>query len=144
MRRPTERCGGRGQAPGTAGQTRDDADILAERDAGGKQAGADLHGSAIDAICDLMRVSRRNLFLARKLLRTGCAPLVAEVEAGRMSLNLALQIARATHDGQCLILAAIEGMATRDRARMVRLILADAEQVRNSGLTQSACGKVRR
>lgn len=36
--RPAERCGGRGQAPGAAGQTRDDADILAERDAGSKQA----------------------------------------------------------------------------------------------------------
>lgn len=38
--RPAERCGGRGQAPGAAGQTRDDADILAERDDDRKQAAA--------------------------------------------------------------------------------------------------------
>lgn len=116
-------------------------DKPATRDTG-KQAGANLHGSALDALCDLLRISRRTGYLAAKLLRIGCAELIAEVEAGRISLHLALQIARFTHDGQRLILAAIEGMAPRQRTRMVRLILTDAEQARNSGLSQSASGKV--
>ena len=118
------------------------ADSLAEHAEVGKQAGADLHGSALDAICELMRVSRRSYYLAAKLLRIGCAELVAEVEAGRMSLNLAVQIARATHDGQRAILAAIEGRAPRQRTLMVRLILADAERSQDSGLSQSSFGTV--
>ena len=89
-----------------------------------------------------MRVSRRSYYLAAKLLRIGCAELVAEVEAGRMSLNLAVQIARATHDGQRAILAAIEGRAPRQRTLMVRLILADAERSQDSGLSQSSFGTV--
>lgn len=129
------------QLAGTAGQHISTAS-LAEPAEVGKQAGADLHGSALDAICELMRVSRRSYYLAAKLLRIGCAELVAEVEAGRMSLNLAVQIARATHDGQRAILAAIEGRAPRQRTLMVRLILADAERSQDSGLTQSSFGRV--
>lgn len=37
MRRPTERCGGRGQAPGTAGQTRESTASLTEHAEVGKQ-----------------------------------------------------------------------------------------------------------
>lgn len=36
--RPTERCGGRGQAPGTAGQTRESTASLTEHAEVGKQA----------------------------------------------------------------------------------------------------------
>ena len=53
---------------------------------------------------------------------------VAEVVAGRMSLHLARQIARATHDGQRLILTAIEGCRPRERTQMVRWILTEAER----------------
>lgn len=127
MRRPTEGAGGEVALAGTA-EDAQRAEILAQGDAARKQAGADLHSSALDAILEMMRVSRRSYYLAAKLLRIGCDELIAEVEAGRMSLNLALQIARATHDGQRLILAAIEGMAPRKRTMMVRWILADAER----------------
>ena len=127
--RPNEGGGaGREGSPSQAENERERTAIVAEVEGAGKQAGANLHGSALDAIRELMRVSRRTYYLAAKLLRIGCAELIAEVDAGRMSLNLALQIARATHDGQRLILAAIEGMAPRKRTQMVRLIIAAAEE----------------
>jgi hypothetical protein len=136
--RPREGAAGRWQATGTAEDTQRTpilAEVGAERKQGERNAnermaagGANLHGPKVAAICTLMAISRRGFYLAQKLLRVGCAELIAEVDAGRMSLNLALQVARCTHDGQRLILAAIDGLAPRERTRMVRLILLDAEQ----------------
>lgn len=128
MRADARGAAGREGSPSrTAGEIQR-ATIVAEVEDAGKQGCANLRTLNVDAICDLMNVSRRSFFLAKRLCNIGCPELVAEVVAGRMSLHLARQIARATHDGQRLILTAIEGCRPRERTQMVRWILTEAER----------------
>lgn len=58
MRRPTERCGGRGQAPGTAGQTRESIASVADHVGAGKQVAKTLHRRHLDE-------SQRGMVFAR-------------------------------------------------------------------------------
>ena len=51
-------------------------------------------GFTVAQAARLMNVSERSVYSARKLLASGRDDLVAEVEAGRMSLHAALNLAR--------------------------------------------------
>ncbi|MDE2397506.1 MAG: hypothetical protein KGM91_18900 [Burkholderiales bacterium] len=54
---------------------------------------ANLQGLTVKQAASIMNVSERGVYDARRLIRSARADLIAEVEAGRMSLNRALMLA---------------------------------------------------
>lgn len=83
---------------------------------------------SVKQICRLMNVSERLFYMAKQVRERACPELFAAAEAGEMSIHLALQICRADHDGQRLILAEMKGMKPRERTRFVQRVLALAEK----------------
>jgi tryptophan synthase beta subunit len=84
---------------------------------------ADLHRTA-EQICAAHGISRRLFFQALQLRKIGCTELIAEVQAGQLSMNLALQVARFDHESQRLILEAFEDIKPRQRLGFVNLLVA--------------------
>lgn len=77
----------------------------------------------------MFSVSPRSITTARQVLRAGCADLIASVNAGSVSLNLAVQIARFAPSAQRLILREMESMTARERTAFVRSLI-DGEVAR--------------
>lgn len=93
---------------------------------------ADLHPTA-QQLCAAAGVSRRMFFNALKVRRKGCAELLAVVQSGDVSINLALEVARFDHAGQRLIVAEFATIKPRDRAGFVKHLRLILEQEQAHG-----------
>lgn len=87
---------------------------------------ANLHRTRIADICTTFGISRRLFFMATQVRQRGCAELVAAVDGGAMSINLALQLCRFDPASQRLLLNETAGMKPRGRSSFIRMLLADA------------------
>ena len=91
-----------------------------------RNKGARVHSPTAQALADATGVSRRMLFQAAKLRRDGCAELVQAVQAGAVSMRLALDVATFDPIAQRLILCELPSLPQRDRAGFVALLRGDA------------------
>lgn len=77
----------------------------------------------VQEICKMQGISQRSFYHAKHVLKVACPEVVSQIEQGNLTINLALQICRANHDGQQLILKELEGMKGRQRTAFVREVI---------------------
>lgn len=80
----------------------------------------------IEQLAKIAGVSRRTMFKAVKLNRTGAQLAQDAVMSGRVSLNTALLIAQFNEDSQRLILDEIGSIPAKRQSVFVQMLLADA------------------
>ncbi len=77
----------------------------------------------VQTICAMHGISQRLFYQAKHVSTVACPDLMQQIEQGNISINLALQICRANHDGQQLILKELVGIKGRKRTAFVREVI---------------------
>lgn len=80
----------------------------------------------VPQICRAARISERMFYVAQEVRDNGIADLLAWVLRGDLSMHLAAQICRFPHEMQREILAEFPRLTSRERTRMLRLLIESA------------------